>query len=200
MAFNKGDIVEVISNYNRKGCRHISLLPIGALGSVVDSDDVHTFVDTYACCPTENFKLVSHTRTVSPIKIGDKVRFDRGHHSGYVEAVVVEITSNTIFTKPADGNGTKTRCDHVDGRCMTVIKPNEQKPKKSFMKTLSLMMKKILDADAQTLVKAGFLNGDLLLTEEGKDALLTMLFDKFKPDLVKEAEAVIAEEEKKSKA
>ncbi len=68
--------------------------------------------------------------------------------------------------------------------------------KKSIMKTLSIMMEKLLDADTRKLVKAGFINGDLNLTEEGKVQLQTIVFMANKAEMVKLTEEVIAEAEK----
>ena len=70
--------------------------------------------------------------------------------------------------------------------------------KKPIMQKLNVMMKKLLDADTQTLVKACYIDGDLELTEEGKDALLATVFDTNKAALVALATAKLAEETKKS--
>lgn len=70
---------------------------------------------------------------------------------------------------------------------------NEQN---KLMKITS-MVKRLLDKDTKTLVKAGFINGNLELTEEGRNSLMAIMFDKFKPELVKEAEEKIAEEKSK---
>lgn len=67
------------------------------------------------------------------------------------------------------------------------------------MKKVSNMMKRLLDADTQKLVKAGYINGDLELTPEGHKALNTILFEENKAKLVKMAEEDIAEAEKESK-
>lgn len=69
-------------------------------------------------------------------------------------------------------------------------------PKKTIMTKLNTMMKKLLDTDTQTLMKAGFINGDLDLTSEGKNELWTLIFDQHKAALVEAAKAKIAEEEK----
>lgn len=69
--------------------------------------------------------------------------------------------------------------------------------KKTLMKTVSNFMKKFLDPGAQSLVKAGFINGDLELTLEGKEALFSVLFDANKEALVKLAKDKILEEEEK---
>lgn len=44
-------------------------------------------------------------------------------------------------------------------------------------------------------VKAGYINGDLNLTDEGQDALMAILFAANKADLVTSAQAVITEAE-----
>lgn len=69
-----------------------------------------------------------------------------------------------------------------------------ESPKK-IMK-LSSMMKRLLDKDVQTLIKAGFLDSNLGLTLEGQQALFAMLFVANKAELVKVAQEKIDEEEK----
>jgi hypothetical protein len=71
--------------------------------------------------------------------------------------------------------------------------------KKTIMKTVSTMMKRLLDSDTQKLVKAGFLNGDLNVTDEGRKELINFLFLQHKADLVKVADEKIAEAEKENK-
>ena len=66
-------------------------------------------------------------------------------------------------------------------------------PKKNMNK-LNSMMKRLLDKPSQTLYKAGFINGDLELTEKGADALRVILFDANKVELVKQAEEELKEE------
>ena len=53
------------------------------------------------------------------------------------------------------------------------------------------MMKRVLDADTQTLVKAGFINGDLELTDKGSDALTDIVFAANKALMVTAAQAVL---------
>lgn len=74
----------------------------------------------------------------------------------------------------------------------------EPKPKKTIMKTVSTMMKKLLDADTQKLVKAGYLNGDLDVTEQGRKELINILLLANKSELVSLAEEKIKEAEKAS--
>lgn len=54
-------------------------------------------------------------------------------------------------------------------------------------------MKKLLDKDTQTLVKAGYINGDLDLTPAGKLALYSILFEANKSALVEMAKEEIKE-------
>ncbi len=66
-----------------------------------------------------------------------------------------------------------------------------KKPK--LMTRLNNMMKRLLDKDTQTLVKAGYVNGDLQITGNGHEALTTLMFEANKAELVKLAEEEIAE-------
>ena len=58
------------------------------------------------------------------------------------------------------------------------------------------LVKKILDKDTRTLVKAGFINGELALTDEGVSELLGLLFLEKKAELLKVAEEKIDEDSK----
>ena len=53
------------------------------------------------------------------------------------------------------------------------------------------LIKKILDADTRKLVEAGFINGDLALTDEGVSELLGIMFLEKKAELVKIAQEQI---------
>lgn len=67
---------------------------------------------------------------------------------------------------------------------------------KGISKTMNLnsMMKRLLDASTKKLIKAGYIDGDLMLTEKGKLALFTILFAANKEELVKLAEEDLKEE------
>ena len=73
----------------------------------------------------------------------------------------------------------------------------DTKPKPSIMKKLSNAVKKFLNADLQAQLKAGYRNGDLELTQEGKDVLLELLADTVADKFTAAANEKIAEEEKK---
>jgi hypothetical protein len=65
--------------------------------------------------------------------------------------------------------------------------------KKPIMSRLNNMMKRLLDSDTQTLVKAGYINGDLELTDKGQEALDSVLFAANKAELVTLAQADLNE-------
>lgn len=66
--------------------------------------------------------------------------------------------------------------------------------KKSFMKKLTTIFKKLVDADTAALVQAGYLNEDLELTSDGASELQTISFIANKAALVDAAKAKLAEE------
>lgn len=70
--------------------------------------------------------------------------------------------------------------------------PGEQN-KPETKKMLNHFMKKLLDKNTKTLIEAEFINGDLLPTSYGMEALNSILFEANKEALVKLAEEVIAE-------
>lgn len=67
----------------------------------------------------------------------------------------------------------------------------ESKP--TIMNQLTSMLKRLLDPDGQALYEAGFINGDLKLTESGKEELNNIIFDANKAALVQVAKEKIAE-------
>lgn len=67
---------------------------------------------------------------------------------------------------------------------------------KPFMTTVNTMMKKLLDGDTQKLIKAGYINGDLLLTEKGRQELEALQFQAHKAELVELAKAELEETKK----
>lgn len=68
------------------------------------------------------------------------------------------------------------------------------KPKQTIMQKLNLFVKKLLDQDLKTLIKAGYVDECLNLTEAGRQALTAILFFEKKAELVKAAEEKLAEE------
>lgn len=67
---------------------------------------------------------------------------------------------------------------------------------KNKMKITNLV-KKILDSDTRKLVSAGFINGDLALTDEGVSELLGIIFLEKKAELVKIADEKVNEQNSK---
>lgn len=78
-----------------------------------------------------------------------------------------------------------------------VIRNEITKVNTKNMSTIGNMMKRLLDADTQTLVKAGYINGDLELTEAGKKALWAISFTANKAALVAEAQEALDAEKTK---
>ena len=68
-----------------------------------------------------------------------------------------------------------------------------KQPKKTLMSQLTTIAKKLLDGDTKKMIEAGFLDQNLNLTNEGKNALHVISFDKHKKELVEAAKEVIAE-------
>ena len=90
------------------------------------------------------------------------------------------------------------RSDHLtpDNKPLIIGKIKKQK---TIMTKLNTMMKKLLDSDTQTLIKAGFIDGDLQLTEGGEVELATLVFMEKKEELVKLAQAQLDEAKKENK-
>lgn len=78
----------------------------------------------------------------------------------------------------------------IVGNILEDYKIDNNKINNNTMKITNLV-KKILDKDTRTLVSAGFINGDLALTDEGVSELLGILFLEKKDELVKIAEEKI---------
>lgn len=64
----------------------------------------------------------------------------------------------------------------------------------SYNKPMSLF-KRLVDKSIRILYKVNYLNGNLELTEKGKQELLSILFEQNKEELVKSAEKELKEEE-----
>lgn len=65
--------------------------------------------------------------------------------------------------------------------------------------TLSALARRILDADTRTFIKAGFINGDLKLTDKGMDATHLVIFEKYKKEMLDLANEQIEADEKEKK-
>lgn len=107
--------------------------------------------------------------------------FPYAHKTDFFESAETKLKNNFDFVLDIDPSTAQKLLDR---------KP---KNKKTFMSKLNTMMKKLLDADTQALVTAGFLNEELEFTDEGKEALIGVTFDAYKAQLVAVATAKIAE-------
>lgn len=124
-------------------------------------------------------------------------KYKRSRYSSFGDEF--ELIENTItnadLMRARDAllrNRVGTACTFTAGE----INLTETKPKKTIMKKLNTLVKKLLDSKTQTLLKAGLINGDLERTSTGTDALLDILFLEKMDALVTVAEEHIAEEEK----
>lgn len=107
-----------------------------------------------------------------------------------LEFVAVQVLPTCSVYK---GNYERLICDYGFALAPFIKYQPTNKP---IMKTLTTMMQKLLDAPTQTLVKAGYINGDLELTNEGNDALMAILFVANKDALVADAQAKFDAEKK----
>ncbi len=132
-------------------------------------------------------------------KVGDKIKFKgvcESAKNGEEYIIQIDNWCNDLSQRGTLGVGwDKNKLCH----CTYMWTLVESTKKKGFMSKLSIMMKKLLDADTQTLVKAGYINGDLELTEQGEQALFATLFDANKAALVTLAQADLAEAAKENK-
>ncbi len=70
-------------------------------------------------------------------------------------------------------------------------------PRMKRMQKLSPMQKELLNEDTKTLIKAGYLDNDLELTEEGEQVFNAILFEEKRAQLVAAAKAKLDSEVKK---
>ncbi len=136
------------------------------------------------------------------VKVGDEVRMkirignDCDYLSNNKTAIITKIQSRPdgtlefwFINSPND-----TPCGpHINQENKIEL----IKRKQGLMKNLGIMLKKLVDADTQTLLKAEYLNGDLELTDAGERALLAILFSANKAELVALAQAELDEAAKK---
>lgn len=76
------------------------------------------------------------------------------------------------------------------------IEPRRKRKGGGYMSQLSKLAKKLLDPDTKALVKAGVLDNELEVTDEGADFVLTFLVEKNKVELAKEARKQLREQKK----
>lgn len=135
----------------------------------------------------------------SHLKIGDRVRRNSIPSRAGVTSISKEGWTGTIVqlnpTKISYGikwdNGEET--DSTGWECIDLI------PKKTIMKKLTNYIKKAVDANTQELLKAGFINGDLMPTYEGEQAIKEILWFANYEALVAKAKEINAEAEAQAK-
>lgn len=135
---------------------------------------------------------------VSNYNVGDWIRV-KSHRAGQYPDCVEVNTVVQIVHMDSDGDIHVNKKGSTTDRC--TLYPDEvelsTKGGKTIMTKLNSMMKRLLDKDTQALVKAGLVNGDLEMTDEGQRALTAILFTQNKDALVAEAKEIIEEAEKK---
>jgi len=101
------------------------------------------------------------------------------------------LTTPMYYYGSRDGGGTWTSNTTTKP---TIFNTYSLKRKGKFMK-LNAMMKRLLDEDTKALVKAGYLDSNLELTDSGREAMTALVFEQQKAAMVKQAQEVIAERE-----
>lgn len=140
-------------------------------------------------------------------KIGDKVicidgngtREDKG--AGWARDRIFKIEGINMYGKYCGIENVyfenKNGLGVYEGLLKLYIPAEQNKAGKQIMKTLNNFIKKILDKETQSLMKVEYLNGDLELTEKGKQQLMSILFLANKEELVELANEEIKEAEDK---
>ncbi len=77
--------------------------------------------------------------------------------------------------------------------------PSEPKPMREAFKRLSANARKLLDKPIRILIRAGYINGDLDFTEEGLEALHSILLAEHKTKLVDFAKEELKEKKREKK-
>ena len=160
--------------------------------------------DTHASgCHCNNFwELVEKAEEISNdkpmFKIGDRVKIKQGcSGTSLDEEIVLKANPSGILSAYGKNSTDSLHCSCQNyWELIEEYKSIKINPKK-YMKKLSLMLKKLLDKDAQILYKADYINGDLELTEKGKASLMGILFETNKTELVRLAQEELDEAKEK---
>jgi hypothetical protein len=128
------------------------------------------------------------------INIGDKVRVKDTGHVSIVRTYQTDGTYPYILEdKDAD------KVNFYASNELEVLESkvrNSETKKQTITMKITNLVKKLVDADTQALIKAGYLNGDLELTSQGRAELETIAFTANKEALVALAKEKVAEESK----
>ncbi len=123
-------------------------------------------------------------------KVEDKIRWVK-NNNGSKDFIGQEGTITGVTTG--------TYCYKVSFSIANFAENELELINQKIMNQVKAMFKRLTDAGAQTLYKAGYINGDLELTDKGTRALNAINFDANKPALVAEAQAELDEEAKQTK-
>lgn len=160
----------------------------------------------------------NYTSTISPrmyiqdavkngLSVGDEIEITAAYYynnvdTGIVLEIVVSRTGTGHIVVYTNGSNAIYSFPNTD-YAIAIIKNSPDKQNKSGepkkMISLNTMMKKLLDKDTQTLIKAGFINGDLQLTDEGWQNLKALLFEQNKDEMIKAAQEKLDEEKENKK-
>lgn len=180
--------------------------PLGIVG-----DSAYEYRRPYSLMsvPCESYKpkFVFSDDPLKLLRVGDQVIVTEKEDSAKVgmtgTIVVKEPGSNRWgirFDKEfSDGHRCcllgQNYCESGYGHFVPEDKLKLLKTKNTIMFKLNNYIKKLVDADTQALLKAGYINGDLQPTGRGQDALISILFFANKDALVAAAKEEIAEAE-----
>ena len=145
------------------------------------------------------------------MRVGDKIRYKETHKHSIPSSEPNQSREYTVLCVDSSGCGyLYDRCGAVQGaHCpcgnhtwgasndFVDVISNHISDKKGIMQKLTPMLRRLLDKNTQTLYKAGYINGDLELTDSGRSALNAVLFEENKDALVKLAQESLAEEKEK---
>lgn len=197
MKFQPGDRFQIVGklpsnvNYEGKLATVIELNVLHDKKYVVAIDGFATF---FNWTDEGNMKKVGYF----PLKVGDVIKYKKDNSLWKISYINDQYAFFGKCINKGQGNWSKNYEGSATDLGQYTIVLN-QKNNSKMIQTLSSMLKRLLDADSQTLYKAGFINGDLELTDEGEKALMGILFDANKAALVVEAQAVIDDEAAKNK-
>ena len=116
---------------------------------------------------------------------------------------LAEIAIETFYkSELASGKPQKdigyVHTDFFGNKVMILSKGRKSNKLTKTVKSMRLtnLAKKLLDENTRTLIKAGYIDGDLELTDDGQEVLLSILFAEKKEDLVKMAQEEIKDKKK----
>lgn len=227
MKYKIGDRVKIVSDTDESGYTHRNV-PVGSIATVTSGghaillDDNKYGVNFNANMlelaeEDEPVKLVKGKYT-QKFEVGDRVEvisdtdetdyfwsLAKVGSKGTIEGVDHTIHSGDGIYK-IDGCTSYTDCmlrkvgesEEEPREEPKLTNNNNNKKGKNIMAELGKMFKKLVNKKVRVLAEAGFINGDLELTQRGRDSLTALTFDDYQDRLVKEAEGVLEEQKKEA--